>query len=165
MKYIIALSMLLFSSATLAGTWVDVNLISKHSRPTYYNTQSKQIEEFNQENFGIGLTQTLTNNLDFTIGGYKNSFSETSFYTGVNLKAKFGNVFSITPGIAGLLVTGYGDAPINSVMAGKDLLFVPMPNITFSDSQFKLTIGYYSSKLVEENGVSVTTVQFGVKLF
>jgi len=73
------------------------------------NGKSKHLNtdiEFNEDNPGLGLTIENGNKL-LALGGYKNSFSEPSYYIGAGLKKRFGNDLYIEPGLLGGVVTGY----------------------------------------------------------
>jgi outer membrane receptor for Fe3+-dicitrate len=71
--------------------YLTVNGASKH-----LNTDI----EYNEDNPGLGLTFEDGNKL-LTLGGYKNSFSDPSYYLGLGYKKRFGNDFFIEPGILG----------------------------------------------------------------
>lgn len=73
------------------------------------NGKSKHLNtdiEYNEDNPGLGLVVENGNRL-LALGGYKNSFSEPSYYLGAGLKKRFGDDLYIEPGLIGGVVTGY----------------------------------------------------------
>ena len=80
--------------------YLNVNGASKH-----LGTNDK----FNENNPGLGILAEKDGKF-LTAGGYKNSFSDPSFYVGGGLKKRYGNKHAyIEPGILAGLVTGYED--------------------------------------------------------
>ena len=79
---------------------LDINGKSKH-----LGTDVK----YNEDNAGLGITASKDGKF-LTAGGYKNSFSEPSYYLGGGVKKRFGNNKAyIEPGLMGGVVTGYED--------------------------------------------------------
>ena len=78
--------------------YLNVNGVSKH-----LNTDIK----YNEKNPGLGL-MAVKDGKFLTAGGYKNSFSDPSYYVGGGVKKRYGSKDAyIEPGLIGGLVTGY----------------------------------------------------------
>lgn len=116
MRYYILLAIwvlsltLMAKSASANDTWLDVNLASNHSIDYYM--KNGQRHNFNEDNFGLGITKELSQSFDFKTGFFKNSFNNQSLYIGGNLKhtQKIGQWF-IEPGVTLGVATGYQDTP------------------------------------------------------
>ena len=79
--------------------YLDINGKSKHLGTD---------EKFNEFNYGAGLTAEYGNNLA-TMGYYKNSLNNDSFYAGYGMKKRFGYDPYLDIGILAGGVTGYED--------------------------------------------------------
>lgn len=155
----IALAFALFvvNNTVMAESWLDINLTSDHSMGYYI--QNGKRHTYNEHNYGFGITNELTDNLDFRAGVFENSFYRTSFYGAVNLKKEFGNDIKIVPGINIGLVSGYK----GTIESNSTLRTMVIPNMSIQVFYFRANVGYIPSTLVKPDGVNVTFFQVGWK--
>lgn len=131
--------MSLFSRA--ADLYLDVNGFSRHSQKYY--TYQGQRQAFNEDNAGLGLTSSWTDNVDLTAGFYRNSYAKPSVYGGANLHMNFkGGPIVWRPGVSVGLVSGYDNTPDH---AGVVRLAV-MPNVAISTGNLGVKIGYVPAR-------------------
>lgn len=72
--------------------------------------------QYNENNPGFGITAAKDGKF-LSAGGYKNSFSEPSYYLGGGLTKRFGDKdFYIEPGVMAGVVSGYEDKLTPMVM-------------------------------------------------
>jgi hypothetical protein len=90
------------------GKWaLDINLASIHQESTYGDGQ-----KYNRENFGLGTTYGYSDNIDFKLGFFNNSYNRTTTYLVAVWQKDFHyKTLRISPGIGAFLVTGYDRAP------------------------------------------------------
>lgn len=124
-----------------ADAWLDFNIGSKHISANGY--------DFNENNYGLGVTRSVSTRLDVTAGTYKNSYRKHSNYLGFIFSVPVTRYLSVG-GLAGL-VTGYDDTPINAPIAAP----IAVPSAYVQLGGYKVTIGYMPSRLFVENGVDV----------
>ncbi|NIW47050.1 MAG: hypothetical protein GWN30_20570 [Gammaproteobacteria bacterium] len=98
--------------------WLAINGLSKHP--------GKE-EQYNQENNGAGITVANGNNR-LSIGQYQNSINRLSQYVDYLRELDLGY---IKPGLAGGVVTGYGD-PQPYIL----------PNVAIGNDNYRANIRY-----------------------
>ncbi len=108
--------------------WLDINMGSHHERGYWWTRDDNgniTEGEFNQKNFGLGLTYGVDKYIDVYGGFYDNSYNNNSFYAGALVKyplfTKKSNWLRLEPGIKLTAATGYLDTPdekdtINGIM-------------------------------------------------
>ncbi|GEM_PF-3531456 len=60
---------------------LDTIITSRHDGPGYYD--NNVLRPFNENNFGIGISNGLDVDKDLMIGHFKNSYHRDTFYAGV----------------------------------------------------------------------------------
>lgn len=174
--------------ATANDVYVDINGFSKHSQDTYvtgctttnpdhgrghpHSGREKHLptttcasEKFNSQNFGLGVTYSLTPHFDAKLGFYDNSYYRTTLYAGVNAKHDFHyEKFTLSPGVMVGGATGYDKTP----MEGDVVQLIAIPNVKMSYDMVGVTVGYIPKSPVgtkkDETQVSVVTLQFNIKV-
>jgi hypothetical protein len=169
--------MLALAQASEGQVWLDLNVTGDHSRDYWWYEKedgTKVKQEYNEQNFGVGLSYGVNDYIDI-LGGtvFKNSYKKTSYYFGSNIKYPI-NLFSDTRLELGVMVaaaTGYeGTIDEKSTVGG--LLPYVIPNITLiAEDTFYARLGWcpdLDGKSDEEypvgDRVQIITLQFGVLL-
>jgi hypothetical protein len=96
----------LLSTDVMAGL---LDIITDGDYSLVLNGASKHLNtdyDYNERNPGLGLLAEKDGKF-LTVGGYKNSHDDNSFYVGGGLKKRFGSDYYIEPGIFGGAFTGY----------------------------------------------------------
>lgn len=147
MKRFIVACLLMVSSVGFADEshkdyYVDVTAMSyhfcKHTTCTTVN---------NERNWGIGTTIDFKNNWEAKIGGYKNSYSKSSYYALANYYHEWSlnKDWMLRAGLAGGVVSGYygteGYMEQLSFAEHKVQLGV-LPNFTIGYKRARAVIGY-----------------------
>ena len=154
-KTIIATMFLTFSTqAHSLDGWIDVHLTSYHSNSTYVDQSGNDVE-YNQNNFGLGLSLPVNSNIDARAGFFKNSFNKTSGYLGADFHTNSNKFFSA--GINTGLASGYKNTP------AKTSTLTPMlvPYLSFKVNNFRTQIGYIPA--IDPKQVAVWTISVGIK--
>ncbi len=116
---------------------LDINGLSWHSERRY--VENGESSKYNQTNLGLGGSYGWSADLDLKLGFFDNSYEKNSFYAGVYWHRDFyyGN-WTVAPGIALLLVTGYDDTPENAPAVAP----LAIPGISFGHRALKLNFGF-----------------------
>jgi len=122
LRGLLGIVFMVLASPALSQTWLTVTTASHHF----------DRNDYEEQNWGLGLEHSLSEQWRVTAGIYRNSFSKTSIYVGgVYSPFAFGPA---AVGVMGGLFTGYGDhlqpvlAPVLSLEGrrlGANLLYVP----------------------------------------
>jgi len=97
--------------------WLDINMGSYHERGYWWTRDDNGTiteGEFNQKNFGLGLTYGINNYVDINGGFYDNSYNKNSFYAGAIIKYPLpipSDYLRVEPGIKLNVATGYTGTP------------------------------------------------------
>lgn len=125
------LSFCLFSNVHAAegDLWIDVNVASYHAGGNGY-CYKNDCHDFNQFNYGLGVSYEMDSLIEWTGGFYRNSYDENSVYGGVRFNHNF-NVgqFNVTPGIFVGGVTGYDDTEVEA--SPLQLIALPMVGVSY----------------------------------
>lgn len=161
MKTIIAAFIILYSGITYSAEgdlWLDINVASYHTSSEYcYEGKCK---DYNQFNYGGGVSYDLDNTFELTGGYFRNSYYKNSFYAGTKIKHDFPvNGLIITPGVIVGGITGYDDTEVN----GKKIQPIGLPTLGISNNKFRAVIGYLPVKIIGAGSADVFTLQLGVK--
>ena len=118
-----------------------------------------EMRRYNEWNPGIGLSYEVTDWLEARAGVYKNSYSETSFHAGFNLKYNLaGGGWIVAPGIWVAGVTGYHDTPADAAT----IMPFALPNISIGhESGVRVVVGYLPP--VDDDSTGLATLQAGFK--
>ena len=132
------------------GQWaLDINLASKHEKSTYDNNQ-----EYNENNFGLGLSYGYSESIDFKVGFYDNSYNRTTKYlAAIWQKNYYYKQLRISPGAGIFLVTGYDGTP----EFAKKIQPGVIPSLSIGYENVALNIGLVPS--VKSNNVATFQLQ------
>lgn len=136
---------------------LTLSIGSYHENRTYSHNGKEH--DYNEDNPGIGFAYGVNENTDFVSGIFKNSYSKTSVYAGVNLKEPFSVTenFTVSPGIILGGVTGYDDTPQNSPFIGPMVL----PNVVLAVDRYQALVGYIPK--ISDNTSEVFVLIVGYK--
>ncbi len=74
----------------------------------YMDKDNGQIVDFNEVNPGVGLQYSISDNLSISVGGYRNSYNETSIYGVASLESDpLTEIGKITVGLDAGIISGY----------------------------------------------------------
>lgn len=118
MKYVLAFLALVLPGLAFADTWIDFSVSSYHFDRSV---------DHQERNWGIGLEQSITKEVNFVIGSYNNSEYLRSHYIGISYLplqyngVKLGFVAGMVDGYPNLQNGHYGPlaAPLLSYEYGK----------------------------------------------
>ncbi len=140
--------------------WGEYHVGSNHSEPGYYQPKyytsrvtNKPVQvgstyhEYNENNTGGGLSYEVTNHIEIGAGFFKNSYHNTSIYSGADLHTDRRKRISV--GISVAAVTGYKDTPENTHV-------MILPNVVVGNEHLRMKIGYVPG------AVSLTTLTVGI---
>lgn len=145
---VIVMCMLLISAGKAdANYWIETHLASKHSQSTYFDNSGTQ-REYNEVNLGMGIMLPISNNIEVGFGGFKNSYSINTYYTGFDLHTN--SQAPVRYGISAAIMTGYEDTPTPTRV-------MILPNLTIGNQHVRLKIGVIPGPVI------VTTFTLGVK--
>ena len=148
MKKLLIIAVLLTSTNATAfdvsdnpKVFIDLHVTSFHSQDNWYLIEQYQdgtetITEipFNENNIGIGVRWQIEEFLDTSIGFFKNSFHNTSFYVGGEIHTP--RDYFVSVGFTVALVTGYtGQIPTETPI-------IAMPIVQIGVPKFGVRIGY-----------------------
>ncbi len=127
------------AAAAHASPWIDVHLASKHGKDTYYEPTPTPYEwesqyterKYNSRNYGLGISNRLSENIEWTAGFYKNSYYKTSLYSGVDIHTT--DTAPVGYGLSMGIVSGYEDTDQPPVMI--------LPNIRIGNQHVRLKMG------------------------
>lgn len=139
--------------------WVDANLASKHTHASEYTYKGKT-EDYNEANYGLGLSYDIDGTFEATAGFFRNSYDKHSNYIGVKAKHdfRFGYV-TVTPGVTAGFVTGYDDTEVDAPV----LQPIVVPSVAVEYNNFRTTIGYIPLRLATDASTDVVTFQLGYR--
>ena len=141
-----------------AGDWsLDLNGLSWHSERSFSHEGVRR--EYNETNRGLGGSYAWNDDLDLKLGFFENSYYEDTVYAGVYWHRDFyWGDWTVAPGVAFLLVTGYDDTPRNApevaplaipgVALGRravrlNLGFMPLGSVKFAVAQLQIVPAYW----------------------
>lgn len=119
MRSLLAVLLLTASQAFAGETWFVGTLASYH-----YNTDKK----YNQQNWGVGIEQGLTEHFRIVAGGYRNSNRRDSMYFGAAW-APIQIYGPVRLGVAAMYVGGYETSKDTEVLKGA----FPFLTVEFKD--------------------------------
>jgi len=146
-KIITGIILLLLTSGSFAVdrpslNSVDVSLRSYHFSGDCYAACTQQ---FNEENYGIGLTVEATSILDVSFGILKNSFNRDTTYIAGNLKrAYYFENFIVKPGFALGIADGYDDTP-SGFKTDSGIVPIISPNVSIYIKRLHFNVGMLPS--------------------
>lgn len=155
---VLLMSSLASAHAMDAGDWsIDLNGLSRHSERHYSDNGVRR--DYNESNLGIGGSYAWSDDLDLKLGVFENSYFRDTVYAGVYWHRDFyWGDWTVAPGVALLLVTGYDDTPqdapavaplaIPGVSVGHravrlNLGVVPVGSVQFAVAQLQVVPGYW----------------------
>lgn len=154
-KIIIATVLLLISTQAFSyDGWLNIHLGSSHEKRTYIDQSGNDIE-YNQKNFGLGLSVPAYSNIDARAGFFENSFNNTSYYAGADFH--YNTSRYITVGVNAGVASGYEHSPVRSSALAP--MFVP--HVTMKVKNFRTEIGYVPS--FDEKQVAFWTFTIGTR--
>ena len=133
--------------------WLDVHLASYHfNRDGYY--QDGEQHDWNEKNFGLGVTYQYHENVQLMGGFFDNSYHTHSNYAAINFHANY-NIKSliIKPGVLIGGVTGYEDTPMNENSWVRTVTPMAGPNLSIGTKKLLLNIGLIP---IEDMGITFT---------
>lgn len=143
---IAGLVLIAFDAHSRQGTtWGEYHVGSNHSQSYYYDETGRH--DFNENNTGGGISHEVSNNFEVGAGFFKNSYSNTSMYGGIDIHTSRARYVSI--GVSLGPITGYADTPQGN-------RWMILPNLVFGNDRIRTKIGYIPGD------VSVTTLTIGV---
>lgn len=134
--------------------WLDIHLASSHAESTY-NDQSGNDVEYNQNNFGLGLSLPVYANIDARTGFFKNSFNNTTVYLGADFHTNSNKL--ISAGLNTGLASGYKDSPVHT----STLTLMLVPYLTLKVKNFRTQLGFIPA--IDPKQVAVWTLTVGVQ--
>lgn len=156
----IATPFLLAHEAHAGDFWLDANVASYHTGADGYCYQGK-CDDFNQFNYGLGLSYDMDDTIEWQVGFYRNSYDQNSTYADIKFKHDF-NVGSVTvsPGLAIGFVTGYD----NTQVEARPLQPMALPTVAVTYDRVRVVVGYLPLKLVtSDSETDVVTFQVGYR--
>lgn len=183
------------ASAAKGDFWLEINGTSIHSESDYHDGYERRYGElkdlvghpgcckaaedyksvyvleekrtnYNSANYGLGLKYGMAKYADAFVGFYDNSYNQTSFYAGVNLKRDFypvGGKFRVAPGVKIGLVTGYEGTPDDDNAWGPGgTAPMAIPNVEVGYDRFYVNTAYIPK--VGTATTSVIMVQGGIRI-
>lgn len=154
-KTVVVATLLIFSTQAYSlDGWLDVHLTSFHSNRTYIDQSGNDVE-YNQNNFGLGLSLPVNSYIDARAGFFENSYDNTTVYAGADFHTNSNKL--ISAGINAGLASGYKNTP------AKTSTLTPMlvPCLTFKVKNFRTQIGYIPA--IDPKQVAVWTISVGAK--
>ena len=159
--FILALTVPLLTAyeVNAGDLWLDVNVASYHVDADSYCYQG-ECDDFNELNYGLGLSYTMDDLIEWQAGFFRNSYDQHSNYAGIKFKHDFINGdFAVTPGILVGGVTGYDDTGVEASV----VQMMALPSLSVSYADVRATIGYLPLKLIAEDSTDVVTFQLGYR--
>jgi len=157
----LATPFLLAHEAKAGDFWLDANVASYHISTHDYCYNGK-CEDFNQLNYGLGVTYYMDDTIGFTGGFFKNSYSKTSAYAGIEFKKDFAfDKTTVSPVLMIGGVTGYQDTEVG----GGPVRLMALPALSVSHGDYRAVVGYLPMKLVGTAHTDVLTFQLGYHFF
>ncbi len=161
MKTIITAFIILYSGlthSTEGDLWLDVNVASYHTSSEYcYNGRC---QEYNQFNYGAGISYEVHKSLELTGGYFRNSYNKNSFYGGGKIKHDFLiKKFVVTPGVMLGVMTGYEDTEVDA----SKIQPIALPTLGLAYGKFRGVVGYLPISLIGAGSANVITFQAGIK--
>lgn len=131
-----------------AGDWsLDLNGLSWHSERHYVDDGVAR--EYNETNPGLGASYAWHDDFDLKLGFFENSYYRDTVYAGVYWHRDFyWGDWTLAPGVALLLVTGYDDTPRDAPVVAP----LAIPGVSFGHRAVRLNLGF----------MPVGSVQFAV---
>ena len=157
----LVVTMITTQGASANDLWVDINVASYHTSADSYCYQG-ECDDFNEFNYGLGLSYELNELFEVTGGFFRNSYDKHSNYAGVKAKYDFdlGAGVALTPGLTLGVVTGYDDTEVEA----STLQPMALPSVTVSYKRVRATVGYLPLTLVSDDSeTDVITFQMGVR--
>ena len=152
----IVVTMLLVSSAqahSLDG-WLDIHLASSHAQSTYIDQSGNDVE-YNENNFGLGLSLPVHSNIDARAGFFENSFNNTTVYLGADFHTNSNKL--ISAGVNTGLASGYKNSPVKT----STLTLMLVPYLTLKVKNFRTQLGFIPA--IDPKQVAVWTLTVGVQ--
>ncbi len=151
--YIISISTFMIALAVISevsASEIEIHGLSHHTNSGDF--------DFNETNLGLGYNHNIHKNVDLSVGGFINSYDDTSFYLGFTPKYDFcsGSVRCEVGAIAGL-VTGY-DNEFTDASSVQPLI---LPQFVIGTDRLNLKMRYIPSI---EGNINVFTFSIGVGL-
>ena len=154
-KTTVVTMLLVFSTQAYSlDGWLDIHLTSIHSDPTYIDQSGNDVE-YNQNNFGLGLSLPVNSNIEARAGFFENSFNNTSVYVSADFHTNSNKL--ISAGINTGLASGYKNTPAKTSTLSPMLV----PYLTFKVKSFRTQIGYIPA--IDPKQVAVWTISVGAK--
>lgn len=147
------------SHASDKGTiTLDLHVASYHTDRCYRGCT----KEYNESNFGLGLSYAATNWLDVGAGQLTNSFDNQSTYFVVILNRDVRmKSFVVSPSFALGATTGYAEIMDNTI-GGSDFSPVAIPSVSVKRGKFSSNFGFIPAGYAGKS--NVFTVRFGISL-
>ena len=140
-----------------AGTFtLDIHGFSKHSDRCYRGCT----KEYNEQNYGLGLTYASRDWLDLSVGTFKNSFNNQSTYAALafNNDIHYG-LITMSPTLMLGVTTGYEGISKRSWGTYSPVV---VPSLTFKAGAFSTNVGFIPQGFGGKS--SVLTFRFGIEL-
>jgi hypothetical protein len=145
---VISTALLFFSTQIFSFEgWLNTHLASIHYQSGY---------DYNEKNFGLGLSYTVSPEFDLITGFYENSYNKTSSYVGFTRHTANNSGFSV--GISAVLVTGYEDTRYTSAK----VIAMFIPQLTYSLKKIRVELGVIPS-FSKRDYKAITTLTIGTK--
>ena len=124
-------------------TTVDVSLRSYHIGKRCY---SKCTKKYNESNYGLGFSTTVSKRTGITLGFLQNSFDQTSYFGTINFRKTFriSPKIALVPKLSVGVANGYKDTP--GKLANEDgIVPVLSPNISLYTGPLHMNVGILPS--------------------
>ena len=155
--------LVMWADSSRSDVYTDVNLASYHLDNSWndrWSNPKRPHRDYNQTNFGLGLTWEPVDWIDFRAGFYENSFYKHSNYIGVSTKYQITseNGFSFAPGVFLGGVTGYNETPNETKVPNIEAGFVDgiypfvLPYVRFGYNRVFANIGIAPQQLFHKDG-------------
>lgn len=146
MLIIVGMLLVVADAHSAPGTyWGEYHVGSRHSTAGYY--ENGQFHKWNENNTGGGISYEVTDNFEVGAGFFKNSYSNHSFYAGVDFHTS--SYRYLRAGISLAPITGYKDTPQGN-------RFMVLPNIVMQTGKVRTKVG------ILPGDVTLVTLTVGV---
>jgi len=129
----------LLSSPVMADTYIDLHVTSWHSKDTY--TKQGVTKQYNNKNFGLGVTKSINLYNDVSAGFFKNSYYDMSTYIGIDTHTNTNPRIGVIYGV----VTGYDQGYV-----------LAMPNVTYDVDRYRVRFGLIPGSEVQALTLTVS---------
>lgn len=145
--------------AETGDTWLNIHGLSNHLDTDVWIDKQGQAHEWQEFNYGLGVTYEWLDHIELRGGAFRNSFDKGSVYAAAGLHTSYARLlsFSLQAGLA----TGYKDTPTGGDSA---LVGFIMPTAGINIKRTRIEIGYIPRANGSKGDSSVVTLSLAIKL-